>query len=77
MILLSITTIVSSIVVFLLVILTLVGILLFVKTKLTPSGKITIKINGKKEIIVDAIKLELADEYLKKDTIEEKEFIFL
>ena len=53
MILLSITTIVSSIVVFLLVILTLVGILLFVKTKLTPSGKITIKINGKKEIIVD------------------------
>jgi Na+-transporting NADH:ubiquinone oxidoreductase subunit F len=31
----------------------LVGVLLFVKTKLTPSGKITIKINGKKEIIVD------------------------
>jgi exodeoxyribonuclease V alpha subunit len=30
-----------------------------------------------KEIIVDAIKLELVDEYLKKDTIEEKEFIFL
>jgi Na+-transporting NADH:ubiquinone oxidoreductase subunit F len=53
MILLSATTIVSSIVVFLLVIFTLVGILLFVKTKLTPSGKITIKINGKKEIIVD------------------------
>jgi Na+-transporting NADH:ubiquinone oxidoreductase subunit F len=53
MILLSITTIVSSIVVFLLVILTLVGVLLFVKTKLTPSGKITIKINGEKEIIVD------------------------
>jgi len=53
MILLSATTIVSSIVVFLLVILTLVGVLLFVKTKLTPSGKITIKINGKKEIIVD------------------------
>ena len=53
MILLSATTIVSSIVVFLLVIITLVGVLLFVKTKLTPSGKITIKINGKKEIIVD------------------------
>ena len=53
MILLSATTIVSSIVVFLLVLLTLVGVLLFVKTKLTPSGKITIKINGKKEIIVD------------------------
>jgi Na+-transporting NADH:ubiquinone oxidoreductase subunit F len=53
MILLSITTIVSSILVFLLVLLTLVGVLLFVKTQLTPSGKITIKINGEKEIIVD------------------------
>ena len=53
MILLSTTTILSSIVVFLLVILTLVGLLLFVKTKLSPSGKITIKINGEKEIIVD------------------------
>ena len=29
------------------------GLLLFVKTKLTPSGKITIKINGEKEIVVD------------------------
>ncbi|MDB4126698.1 NADH:ubiquinone reductase (Na(+)-transporting) subunit F [Flavobacteriales bacterium] len=53
MILLSVTTILSSIIVFLLVILTLVGLLLFVKTKLTPSGKITIKINGEKEIVVD------------------------
>jgi len=53
MILLSITTIVSSIVVFLMVLLTLVGVLLFVKTQLTPSGKITIKINGEKEIVVD------------------------
>ena len=53
MILLSATTIVSSIVVFLLVILTLVSVLLFVKAKLSPSGKITIKINGEKEIIVD------------------------
>jgi len=53
MILLSATTIVSSIVVFLLVILTLVGLLLFVKTKLSPSGKITIRINGEKEIVVD------------------------
>jgi Na+-transporting NADH:ubiquinone oxidoreductase subunit F len=53
MILLSITTIVSSILVFLIVLLTLVGVLLFVKTQLTPSGKITIKINGEKEIIVD------------------------
>ena len=53
MILLSATTIVSSIVVFLLVILTLVSVLLFVKAKLSPSGKITIKINGEKEIVVD------------------------
>ena len=53
MILLSVTTILSSIIVFLLVILTLVGLLLFVKTQLTPSGKITIKINGEKEIVVD------------------------
>ena len=55
MILLSveITTILSSISVFLLVTILLVGILLFVKGKLTPSGKITIKINGEKEIIVD------------------------
>ncbi|MBT5615801.1 MAG: 2Fe-2S iron-sulfur cluster binding domain-containing protein, partial [Flavobacteriales bacterium] len=54
MILLSATTtIVSSIVVFLLVTLTLVGVLLFVKAKLSPSGKITIKINGEKEIVVD------------------------
>jgi Na+-transporting NADH:ubiquinone oxidoreductase subunit F len=53
MILLSTTTIVSSILVFLTVLLTLVGVLLFVKTQLTPSGKITIKINGEKEIIVD------------------------
>ena len=53
MILLSVTTIVSSIVVFLLVIFTLVGVLLFVKAKLSPSGKITIKINGEKEIVVD------------------------
>ncbi|MBT6014212.1 MAG: NADH:ubiquinone reductase (Na(+)-transporting) subunit F, partial [Flavobacteriales bacterium] len=49
----EITTILSSISVFLLVTLSLVGILLFVKGKLTPSGKITIKINGEKEIIVD------------------------
>ena len=46
-------TIISSIIVFLLVVLFLVGILLYVKTKLSPSGKITIKINGEKEIIVD------------------------
>ena len=50
---LKITTILTSIAVFLLVILLLVGILLFVKAKLSPSGKITIKINGEKELIVD------------------------
>ena len=49
----STTTIISSIVVFLLVMLPLVSILLFVKAKLAPSGKITIKINGEKELIVD------------------------
>ena len=53
MILLSTTTILSSIIVFLLVTLILVALLLFVKTQLTPSGKITIKINGEKEIVVD------------------------
>ena len=49
----STTTIISSIVVFLLVMLPLVSILLFVKAKLSPSGKITIKVNGEKELIVD------------------------
>ena len=54
MILLSIyTTIYTSILVFLIVILILVGILLYVKTKLTPKGKITININGEKDLIVD------------------------
>ncbi|MEC7863614.1 MAG: NADH:ubiquinone reductase (Na(+)-transporting) subunit F [Bacteroidota bacterium] len=52
MIIISIT-IISSIVVFLLVMLPLVSILLFVKAKLSPSGKITIKINGEKELSVD------------------------
>ena len=49
----STTTIISSIVVFLLVMLPLVSVLLFVKSKLAPSGKIIIKINDKKEIAVD------------------------
>ena len=47
------TTIVSSIVVFLLVVLLLVFLLLFVKSKLSPPGKLKIKINGEKEIEVD------------------------
>ena len=53
MILLGVTTILSSVFVFLFVIITLVGLLLFVKAKLSPSGKIKIKINGEKEIEVD------------------------
>ena len=53
MITISTTTIISSIVVFLLVMLPLVSVLLFVQEKLSPSGKITIKINGEKEIEVD------------------------
>ena len=53
MIIISTTTIISSIVVFLLVMLPLVSVLLFVQEKLSPSGKITIKINGEKEIEVD------------------------
>ena len=50
---LSTTTIISSIAIFLLVILTLVSILLFAKAKLIPSGKVKISINGEKEIEVD------------------------
>ena len=46
-------TILSSILVFLVVILSLVGILIFTKSKLAPAGKIKIKINGEKEIEVD------------------------
>jgi len=53
MILLSALKIASSIVVFLLLILILVALLLFVSTKLSPSGKIKIMINGEKEIEVD------------------------
>ena len=48
-----ITTIISSIIVFLVVVLLLVTLLLFVKTKLSPQGKLTIKINNEKEIQVD------------------------
>tara|TARA_B100000902_G_scaffold149672_1_gene146252 strand:+ start:18668 stop:19984 length:1317 start_codon:yes stop_codon:yes gene_type:complete len=46
-------TIISSITVFLLVVLSLVSILLFAKSKLSPSGKVKITINGEKELIVD------------------------
>lgn len=47
------TTIVVTIIFFLLVVLTLVGVLLFVKSKLSPAGKITITINNEKELEVD------------------------
>lgn len=53
MILLSTTTIFSSIAIFLLVILVLVGVLLFAKSKLMPAGKVKITINGQKEIEVE------------------------
>ena len=53
MIFLSTLKIVSSVVVFLLLILTLITVLLFVKSKLSPAGKIKIMINGEKEIEVD------------------------
>ena len=53
MILLATTTIISSIAIFLVMILALVSILLFAKSKLMPAGKVKIKINGEKEIEVD------------------------
>lgn len=47
-------TIIATIVAFLIVVLTLVGMLLFVKTKLSPAGKITIDINdGERVLEVD------------------------
>ncbi len=50
----SIPIIITSAVVFLVVILLLVSILLYAKQKLTPSGKVTIDINeGEKELVVD------------------------
>ena len=54
MILLSTTTIVSSIAIFLVVILALVGLLLFAKAKLMPSGTVKITINAEKEIEVES-----------------------
>ena len=52
MILLSSTTIISSIAIFLVVIMALVSILLLAKAKLLPSGTVKITINGEKEIEV-------------------------
>lgn len=46
-------TILSAIVCFVILTLLLVALLLFIKTKLTPSGKVTISINdGKKDVEV-------------------------
>ena len=52
MIILSTLKIVSSIAVFLLLILTLITVILFVKSKLSPAGKIKVMINGEREIEV-------------------------
>ena len=48
------TTIIATIIVFLAVILLLVSVLLFAKAKLSPSGPVTITINGEKEIEVES-----------------------
>ena len=48
----TVGTIVATVVAFLVITLSLVGLLLFVKQKLSPSGPVTIKINGEKEIEV-------------------------
>ena len=46
-------TIFAAVVFFLLVILTLVSVLLFAKTKLLPSGVVTLTINGQKDIRIN------------------------
>ena len=45
-------TVTATVTAFLLITLSLVGLLLFVKQKLSPSGPVKIKINGEKEIEV-------------------------
>ena len=47
-------TLLTTIIVFLAVVLSLVGILLFAKAKLSPGGKVKLVINGQKEVEVDA-----------------------
>jgi len=47
-------TVLISIIVFLVVIIALVGILLFAKAKLLPSGKVKVTINGEREVEVDS-----------------------
>ena len=46
-------TILASVSVFLVMLILLVTILLYIKMKLSPGGKITIKINGEKDLVVD------------------------
>ena len=46
-------TIVASVSVFLVILILLVTILLYIKMKLSPGGKIKIKINGEKDLVVD------------------------
>lgn len=48
------TTIILTIVFFLGVIMTLVSVLLYAKSKLAPSGPVTITVNGEKELTVDS-----------------------
>jgi Na+-transporting NADH:ubiquinone oxidoreductase subunit F len=50
----TISVIIITVVVFLILVLALVSILLFAKAKLMPSGKLVLKINGEKEVEVEA-----------------------
>jgi len=47
-------TVLTTVIAFLVITLVLVSLLLYVKQKLSPSGPVTIKINGEKEIVIDA-----------------------
>ena len=48
------TTLITTIIVFLTVLLSLVGLLLFAKAKLSPGGNVKVIINGQKEIEVES-----------------------
>ena len=49
LLMISTTTIIAAVVIFLIVVLALVGLLLFAKAKLVPSGNVKVVINGEKE----------------------------
>ena len=51
--LIMIYTIIAAVIFFLVVILSLVSILLFAKSKLLPSGEVTLTINGQKNIQIN------------------------